>query len=630
MAIDTRNPVVISIAGVCLAGTLLSASFGVSRVLTNRFVGFGDDYTAQQVSLAVREVFQRDMEMIRFARSIPMREEPRLFFATDDLAALDSLLDVSSAADYGFEFALVFENGAEFRAGYEFQDDVRREISEANALVALLSKAIEDREINRPTGFVVADASEVVFCYACPLRLFEMGGRRGRANGLVFGRRLSRDGPLSPELPSFTVRFLEAADFERPPVGAPFQFSDLIQEGGGLGLPPEIRGDFRRGGPGGPGGPGGGRPRGGRGGEFSSSRFLDAFRIERFGVPSSILASAQFYQGAKPRPDRDGVLRTHLYATVDQVIPDASLVIEMLLPRDLSQAVSDSVRLVQWTFGGVALLVCLFTYAVVREIHRRRDAEFGLVVSNQELRDANEKKDRLLSIIAHDLRAPLSGVVNLAGLMLKAPESFSPDEIRGFALDIQSTSKQLTELLENLLNWARLQIGKLPYVPVSIDVSKMVHQIVVLFEPTARQQDVELGLEVADGLRIVGDQEMLRTVLRNLVGNAIQHSDGGGLVVVSAEETGGYVAIRVTDSGKGLSQERLATLFELPSQPMLQSDQSFRGAGFGLILCKELVDRLEGHLAVDSEENEGTTFTVCIPARLDVASAERLNPEAQR
>jgi len=104
----------------------------------------------------------------------------------------------------------------------------------------------------------------------------------------------------------------------------------------------------------------------------------------------------------------------------------------------------------------------------------------------------------------------------------------------------------------------------------------------------------------------------------------VQYTPENGLVVVSVEQTGGYVAIRVKDSGPGLSPERVETLFELPSQPMLNDGDGSRGAGFGLVLCRELVEGLEGHLAVDSKENEGTVFTVCIPERLDVGATERL------
>ena len=96
-------------------------------------------------------------------------------------------------------------------------------------------------------------------------------------------------------------------------------------------------------------------------------------------------------------------------------------------------------------------------------------------------------------------------------------------------------------------------------------------------------------------------------------------------MIVSASLTGGFVAIRVKNSGEGLSQERLDTLFELPSRPIANDGDGSRGAGFGSVLCRELVERLEGHLAVDSKEDEGTVFTVCIPERLDLSGTQRLS-----
>jgi signal transduction histidine kinase len=626
---DSQRPFLIPLAGVCLAGILVSASYWLSHTLTNRFVGFRDDYTLQQAFSAVREIFQFDLGMIRFARSVPMREESRRFFETKDKAELDPVLDLVSANSYRFDFAMVFENGSEFSVGYHFSDQIRAEISSDDPFVSSISAALGEREINRPTGFIASYDKRLCFLYACPFRSREFGARGLRQNGFVTGRWIGNDVALSENYPEFTVRFVLADDFEWPSDLEEFDFASVLRESNSLRLPPELKG----GGPDegfGPGPGRGGRSRGGlRGvggarGEPPFPRFIESLLLEQEEIPSGILGEARFFQSTKAHVDRNGELRTLLCARIGEVIPNQEVVVQMLLPRNLANAVTDSIRLVQWTSAGIAFLICLFTYAVVREIHRRKVAEVELVISNDELRDANNKKDRLLSIIAHDLRAPLSGVVNLAGLMLKAPESFTAKEIKEFALDIQGTSKRLTELLENLLNWARLQIGKLPYVPVAIDVSMMVHQVVMLFDSTARQKKIELGLEVTDGLRIIGDQEMLRTILRNLIGNAVQYTPENGLVVVSVEQTGGYVAIRVKDSGPGLSPERVESLFELPSQPMLNDGDGSRGAGFGLVLCRELVERLEGHLAVDSKENEGTVFTVCIPERLDFGATERL------
>ena len=610
-----------------MAGILVSASFLLSHTLTNRFVGFRDDYTLQQAFSAVREIFQFDLGMIRFARSVPMREESRRFFESKDKADLDPLLDLVSATSYRFDFAMVFENGSDFSVGYHFSDQARSEISADDSFVSSISNTLAEREINRPVGFIASYDERLCFLYACPFRSREFGSRGLRQNGFVTGRWLSNDMALSENYPEFTVRFLLPEEFEWPSDAEEFDFTTLLRDSNSLRLPPELKGDGDddRFGSGRLGRPRGG-PRGGGGprGEPPFPRFIESLMMEQEEIPSGILSEARFYQSATAHADRNGELRTLLCAKIGEVVPNQEVIVQMLLPRNLSNAVADSIRLVQWTSAGIALLICLFTYVVVREIHRRRIVEVELVVSNDELRDSNSKKDRLLSIIAHDLRAPLSGVVNLAGLMLKAPESFTGAEIKEFALDIQSTSKRLTELLENLLNWARLQIGKLPYVPVAIDVSMMVHQVVMLFDSSARQKKIELGLEVTEGLQIVGDQEMLRTVLRNLIGNAVQYTPEGGLVVVSVEQTGGYVAIRVRDSGMGLSPERVETLFELPSRPMLSDGDGSRGAGFGLVLCHELVERLEGRLAVDSKEGEGTVFTVCIPERLDVGATERI------
>ena len=594
----------------------MSASYFLSGILTSRFEEFRDDYTSQQAFAALREVLKLDLDMIRFARSVPMREEARRYLERGDLTAFDPLLDTTNADTYQYDFAMIYENGSNFRVGYSFAGAAREVIDENEPLVEALSSAVQNREIHQPTGFIVSLSEGLCFAYACPLRGPGLGRRVGLDSGLVVGRWLSHDAPVSENYPEFTVRFLQEEKFDWPENAEAFDFASILRESNGFRFPSE-RVDGRRGGRPGPG-------RGGRRREPPLPRFMDQFMIRQENTPSALLVDATFFRGKEPYLNRDNESRTVLCARLGGAVQDRSVVVEMLLPRALANAVDESIRLVQWTSVGVAVLIGLFTFAVVREINRRRFAEAELVVSNDELKDSNRKKDRLLSIVAHDLRAPLSGVVNLAGLMRKTPESFTPKEIREFATDIQETSKRLTELLENLLNWARLQIGKLPYVPVAIDVSMMLRQVVLLFDSTARQKRIDLVSEGSDGLRIVGDQEMLRTVLRNLVGNAIQYTPESGVVTISVEQTGGFVAIRVADTGPGLPPERLETLFELPSHPNWNEGDGSRGAGFGLVLCKELVDRLEGHLAVESKTHEGTVFTVCIPERLDLSSTERI------
>ena len=191
--IDPQSPFLISLAGVCLAGILVSASFLLSHTLTNRFVGFRDDYTLQQAFSAVREIFQFDLGMIRFARSVPMREESRRFFESKDKADLDPLLDLVSATSYRFDFAMVFENGSDFSVGYHFSDQARSEISADDSFVSSISNTLAEREINRPVGFIASYDERLCFLYACPFRSREFGSRGLRQNGFVTGRWLSND-----------------------------------------------------------------------------------------------------------------------------------------------------------------------------------------------------------------------------------------------------------------------------------------------------------------------------------------------------------------------------------------------------------------------------------------------------
>ena len=246
-------------------------------------------------------------------------------------------------------------------------------------------------------------------------------------------------------------------------------------------------------------------------------------------------------------------------------------------------------------------------------MRRRKLAQTKLRSQNLKLNEANQRKDRLLAIISHDLRAPLTGVSNLSGLLMKQPGSFTADEIRKFAGEIQGTSKHLTELLDNLLNWARLQTGQLPYFPGSIDLERVAHQISTLFASTAKNSDVQLKAEVKQHVKLVNDVEMLRTILRNLVSNAIRHTPKGGNVLLHCESVNDHMRIEVRDTGKGMTPEEQSQLFQLPDKPRDPTEVGKKGAGFGLVLSQMLAKRMGGHLDVVTSSREGTTFRLEIP-----------------
>ena len=197
---------------------------------------------------------------------------------------------------------------------------------------------------------------------------------------------------------------------------------------------------------------------------------------------------------------------------------------------------------------------------------RRRLHDVGEVADSAQARhalaDSNQQKDRLLSIMAHDLRAPLAGVGNLAHIMKTAPGSFTKDEIQTYADEIHLTSKNLTELLENLLSWARLKTGRLAVSIALVALPRLVGQVIKLYQPAAEAGALQLVDDYGGIASVRSDQEILRTILRNLVSNAIQHSPAGSMVTILFRDAEGDLEIHVMDEGPGMTPEQLDAIFE--------------------------------------------------------------------
>lgn len=297
-------------------------------------------------------------------------------------------------------------------------------------------------------------------------------------------------------------------------------------------------------------------------------------------------------------------------------------ILEILVNRGFAEQLDRHARAFHWIAGGISIAMVLFTIVVVRTMRQRQLAEAMLQTRNEHLDLTNQSKDRLLSIIAHDLRAPLTGVTNLSGLLARKPESFDPADIKQYAGEIQSTSKHLSELLENLLNWARLQTGQLPFYPGQINLDRVTHQIKALFHSTAMDKGVTLDWRVHVSHPIHSDVEMLRTLLRNMVSNAIRHTASGGQVILECHADDRQTVIEVRDTGEGMSAEQLQSLFQLPDKPRDPTEVGIKGAGFGMVLCYKLAQRMGGSLKAASQKGQGTTVTLCLPTKLSQAHLE--------
>ena len=254
-----------------------------------------------------------------------------------------------------------------------------------------------------------------------------------------------------------------------------------------------------------------------------------------------------------------------------------------------------------------------FLVGVIRDITESKRAEEVLRESEIQLRELNATKDKLFSIIAHDLRSPFNNILVLCDI-LKAQLSKSKDSKSEVYLDlIHSTAKNTLVLLENLLDWAKSQSGQIDFKTERTSISSVIQEILNLSRSLAQTKGISIQVTETDEIEVNSDKKILKTVFRNLISNAIKYSKPGGSIVISAIEEENKVKIIISDSGVGMDDKTLENLFGITTNTPLPGTLNEKGSGFGLVLCREFVEKLGGKIWVESEEGKGSDFIFTIP-----------------
>lgn len=237
-----------------------------------------------------------------------------------------------------------------------------------------------------------------------------------------------------------------------------------------------------------------------------------------------------------------------------------------------------------------------------------------LVESEERLIELNASKDKFFSIIAHDLKGPFQNLIGYSQLLVQEFENLSSEEVREMSVDLYNSAKNLYRLLENLLQWSRLQRGVIEFNPVEFEISLLVSQNFELFNNIAKEKNISLVSNVPDNLIVYADLNMINTVIRNLLSNAIKFTDFGGRVELNAVTINdNYVKIEVKDNGVGMSEDFVKNIFRIDAVKSTPGTNNEQGTGLGLILCKDFVNKNNGRISVESKLGEGTTFTIWLP-----------------
>jgi PAS domain S-box-containing protein len=252
-------------------------------------------------------------------------------------------------------------------------------------------------------------------------------------------------------------------------------------------------------------------------------------------------------------------------------------------------------------------------HGVSRNLNERKRFELTLQENEARLRDLNATKDKFFSIIAHDLKNPFNAIIGFSNLLIDQVKDKDYEGIDEYATIIKDSSLRAMSLLNNLLIWSRSQTGRMEFNPEYFELVRLIGEVTELLNDSAKQKTIEISSKLPHNILVLADKEMIGTILRNLISNAIKFTHPGGLISISAFlQKEGWV-IEVSDNGMGIKKEFIHKLFRIDETHSTKGTQDELGSGLGLLLCKEFISKHEGKIWVESEFGKGSKFSFLIP-----------------
>ncbi|MEZ5083159.1 MAG: tetratricopeptide repeat protein [Bacteroidales bacterium] len=250
---------------------------------------------------------------------------------------------------------------------------------------------------------------------------------------------------------------------------------------------------------------------------------------------------------------------------------------------------------------------------VAVDITERKLSEEILINSEKKLKEANAMKDKFFSIVAHDLKNPFSSILGFSNLLYEAYENFEEKQRKTFIKNICEAAENTFKLLQNLLEWSRTQTGNIEYDPKMINLYHLVNENLNIFKSSLTNKKITTQTDVPPGSTAFADENMINTVLRNLISNAIKFTNIEGSIKISVISEGDTVNVNVRDNGIGIDEENLSKLFRIDDQYRSPGTLNEAGSGLGLLLCKEFIEINHGQIKAESIRGDGSIFSFSLP-----------------
>ncbi len=333
-------------------------------------------------------------------------------------------------------------------------------------------------------------------------------------------------------------------------------------------------------------------------------------RQELIGQPHLIISAEEEYKNAM------------VHQRLEKAFSDDPQRFEWLMKHKNGEIISTEINFTKSTYHDHEVVIC-----IARDLTETKKIVNELLHHNNELEESNLSKDKFFSIFAHDLKNPFQGLLGFIDLLYEDLDDLSNEQVKEYLSNVRNASYHTYALLENLLEWSRIQSGKMPFTPTIFNIRDEINSVISVLENNATQKDIKLFNEVESNIMVEADRNMIHSVIQNLVTNSIKFSNSNGRVVIrvrvpqtyvnakSEPEPGGrqWIEVSVADNGIGIPEEILPKLFRLNGQFSSAGTANEPGTGLGLVLCHEMVEKNGGRIWAESIPGQGTTFIFTIP-----------------
>lgn len=231
----------------------------------------------------------------------------------------------------------------------------------------------------------------------------------------------------------------------------------------------------------------------------------------------------------------------------------------------------------------------------------------------KKLSSINESKDKLFSIISHDLKAPFNSILGFSNLLLKEAKNIDNEKISKYVTYIYKVSNQSVSLIDNITDWSRAQRGVIKIFRSVFNVKELFKDVATIHLAVAEHKNIKIKIDIDPELTIKADQDMIKTIVRNLTSNAIKFTPDGGEIILSAQQKESNVIIKVMDTGVGIHEKDLKKLFKVKESYTTRGTDDEQGTGLGLIICNDFAKLHGGSIHVNSKPGKGSEFIVLIP-----------------